>query len=147
MLGPSHGGRACGNPGAVLGGSAVWGADITAQTQTLQGHSLLAGGTMGLCGVGRQSLNYGGEGALWFSRNKILLRGSTTCGLESWDLEQAVSPGHGDTGAAAEPPPAGKQGLVVGVKVNAGGPSRPLPSLSLGQSWQTSLPHCSSPMG
>lgn len=61
----------------------------TAQTQTLQGHSLLAGGTMGLGpGWGGRVWITGGQGALWFSRNKILLRGSATRGLESWTLSR-----------------------------------------------------------
>lgn len=56
---------------------------------------------------------------LWLSRKEILPRGSIARGLGCCDLEQAVPPVVGDTGATAGPLPAGKHGLGLG----AGGPS------------------------
>lgn len=137
---PSHGGRACGNPGAVLGGSLS--GDLTSQhrhrpcrdTHSWPGsHGSVPSGEAEFgsrrrrCTLVQQEQDPPPrEHSLWVGE----LGPGAGCVSRAWD-----------TGAA------GKRGLGVGVKVNVGGPSRPLPSLSLGLSWQTSLSHCSSPNG
>lgn len=84
VLVPLHGGRACRYPGAVLGGSAVRGSDMHSTDADPARTPAPDGGNRGsVPRWGGRVWITGGQGALWFSRNKILLRGSTTCGLES----------------------------------------------------------------
>lgn len=98
---PSHGGRACEHSGAVLGGSAVWGSEGTAQMQTLQGHLLLVEGTMGLCpggaGAGERQEQDPPQ------REHYLWAGDL--GPRAGYVSRAWR-----ARAGAEPPPAGKQG-------------------------------------